>query len=165
MARTKKVEFTDRVGYVRIYQPNHHRANKHGYVLEHIYVAEKKINRELSSQEIVHHINKIKDDNSPGNLIVMLKGEHISLHTKGLKPWNCDLRVIVCKQCGKEFKRPPSEEKQAKYCSNQCRFESQRGKFFLSPWKGKRQPKWLVTQRTEAIKETWRRKREQALQN
>ena len=43
-------------------------------------VAEKKIGREIRPDEVVHHINGIKTDNSPENLQVMTRSEHVALH-------------------------------------------------------------------------------------
>ncbi len=55
-------------GYVALYLPEHPRAKSNGYVLEHIIVIEKKLNRVLIKGENVHHINGVKDDNRPENL-------------------------------------------------------------------------------------------------
>jgi hypothetical protein len=48
--------------------------------LEHRVVIENIIGRELKPDEIVHHINKKKRDNSPENLVVLTRSEHSSLH-------------------------------------------------------------------------------------
>jgi len=69
-------------GYSYIWKPNHHRALKLGYVNQAILVAEKMIGRLLKDNEIVHHINGIKDDNRPENLQVMTVKEHKRLHLK-----------------------------------------------------------------------------------
>lgn len=67
-------------GYILLKNPNHPRANNHGYVLEHILVMEKKLGRYISNDEAVHHLNGIKTDNRPENLEVILYGEHSQFH-------------------------------------------------------------------------------------
>jgi len=66
-------------GYIEIYQPDHHRANKRGYVYEHVMVWEKHNGRKLRKGEIVHHLNGIKTDNKPLNLLAMMKSTHDKL--------------------------------------------------------------------------------------
>ena len=70
----------DSHGYVMIKTFGHHRADGRNYVKRSVLVAEKKIGRKLTKEEIVHHINRIKDDDRPENLQVMTKREHIILH-------------------------------------------------------------------------------------
>ena len=71
----------DEFGYVMVQCKEHPRASKcGGYVPEHILVAEKKIGRYLTENEVVHHINGRKWDNKPENLAVMTKSEHSKLH-------------------------------------------------------------------------------------
>jgi hypothetical protein len=63
-------------GYVEIKTPN-------GWMLEHIYVAEQSLGRKINRRkEMVHHVNHIKNDNRPENLLVLSRGEHIWLHRK-----------------------------------------------------------------------------------
>lgn len=73
------------LGYALLLIPNHHRADKSGYVFEHIAVAEEKIKRMLLADEEVHHINGIKNDNRPENLLVMKKKDHRSLHARRIR--------------------------------------------------------------------------------
>lgn len=47
---------------------------------EHRVVAERMLGRPLAHDEIVHHIDGDKHNNSPNNLIVMTQAEHIRLH-------------------------------------------------------------------------------------
>ena len=47
---------------------------------EHRIVAEKKLGRYLRSDEVVHHIDGNKTNNSPDNLIVLSNEDHATLH-------------------------------------------------------------------------------------
>lgn len=67
-------------GYIAVYCPDHHMATKDGYVMEHILVMEKAIGRVITRDEVVHHKNKIKDDNRLENLELMTFKEHARLH-------------------------------------------------------------------------------------
>lgn len=67
-------------GYVLIWNPEHHRAFNDGYVPEHVLVAEQMLGRRLTKDEVVHHRNRVKDDNRPENLIVYAsQSEHMKL--------------------------------------------------------------------------------------
>lgn len=56
-------------GYIYIYNPNHPFCTKQGYVHEHRLIVEQQIGRYLLPEEQSHHLNKIKDDNRPENLM------------------------------------------------------------------------------------------------
>jgi len=64
--------------YYRIRMPNHPRANN-GYVQEHVLIWERTHNRLLPQGWIVHHINGIKTDNRPRNLLALLRKDHHGL--------------------------------------------------------------------------------------
>jgi hypothetical protein len=66
--------------YRMIFSPNHPNRTKEGYVMEHRLVMEKQLGRYLTKDEVVHHKNGIKSNNSPENLELFKKGAHISMH-------------------------------------------------------------------------------------
>jgi len=64
-------------GHIFIKDLNHPFRNCLNYVYEHRLIVEKMIGRYLHRWEVVHHINKIKDDNNPENLMGFAKsGTH-----------------------------------------------------------------------------------------
>ncbi len=68
-------------GYVLIHAPGHPRATPNGYVFEHILVLEKILGRPILVTECPHHINGVKTDNSPGNLMLFAtKGMNTAYH-------------------------------------------------------------------------------------
>ena len=68
-------------GYIMLRQPYHPRANKYGYVFEHILVMEKVLGRFLIDNEVIHHINGIKEDNKIENLHLFNNhSEHMKFH-------------------------------------------------------------------------------------
>lgn len=71
---SKKGSFIDRRGYVLCYIGNGH------YVREHRLVVEEMIDRALLPGEVVHHLNMIKHDNSPKNLLLSDSSEHKKIH-------------------------------------------------------------------------------------
>ena len=74
-----------KIGYVMINVKGHPRAYRNE-VYEHIIIAEKKLGRYLEPNERVHHINGIKDDNRPENIMVFQNHkEHLQHHLKGRK--------------------------------------------------------------------------------
>ena len=69
-------------GYVYIYNPDHPHSTAEGYVMKHILVMERHIGRLLDKNEVVHHINHIRDDNRIENLKLMDSKDHMSMHMK-----------------------------------------------------------------------------------
>lgn len=65
-----KGRFKDSRGYILLNLPTHPFAHKkNNTVPEHRLVVEKQIGRYLIPTEFTHHINEIKDDNRPNNLM------------------------------------------------------------------------------------------------
>lgn len=65
--------YVNREGYREI------RKNKNS-ILEHRYIMEKYINRKLTEEEVIHHINGNKQDNRIDNLIIVTRSEHMLIH-------------------------------------------------------------------------------------
>lgn len=67
-------------GYWYVLNRDHPRAMKNGYVKRADLVLEKKLGRPLLPSELAHHINEIKDDDSPENLELHTHDSHRELH-------------------------------------------------------------------------------------
>lgn len=67
-------------GYRLISSPLHPRRNKQGYVPEHRLVMESMAGRFLEKDEIVHHLDHNKQNNTPENLVITTRAEHKKLH-------------------------------------------------------------------------------------
>lgn len=87
MAQSKRINGSGHTkkrkdGYIAVYYPMHPKSNKDGYIMQHHLVMEKHIGRYIKDDEVVHHINGIKDDNRIENLKLMTFREHAGLHMK-----------------------------------------------------------------------------------
>jgi len=85
---------------------DHHLANGSGCAHEHRVVMERVLGRQLSSDEIVHHINGDRADNRPCNLVLCTRQEHVYLHhpdTEKQKPGEENIRVKCACGCGQSI--------------------------------------------------------------
>lgn len=70
-------------GYIMIKKPDHPFRDNKGYIHEHRLIMEKHLGRYLTKDEVVHHINEVKDDNRIENLQLFPNNtEHIKYHHK-----------------------------------------------------------------------------------
>jgi len=56
------------------------------YIREHVYIIEKSIGRKLEYNEVVHHVDSDRLNNSIDNLQLMTRSEHCRLHASGTYP-------------------------------------------------------------------------------
>lgn len=119
-------------GYWAIYVPDHPGSytsdNWDGYIYEHRYIMEKSLDRLLTKDEVVHHLDCDKLNNKIENLIVLAnRGSHLRLHhwidagaplhedyiKKNVRNWGMD--KPLCKNC-----QTPCDEHDYQYCSPEC---------------------------------------------
>lgn len=109
--------------YLYAVVPEHPKAIKYGYVLEHRVVMENHLERLLNADEIVHHRNGNRRDNRLENLEVTTNSEHVRHH--GLAKGR--MRVVLkCPACGSLFEQWKNQVhigkgRTYKTCSNRCR--------------------------------------------
>lgn len=72
-------------GYWMIHLPSHKYCNNKGYVFYHRIILEYKIGRLMKPEEQTHHINGIKTDNAPDNLLCLTAKEHGKYHSNNIK--------------------------------------------------------------------------------
>ncbi len=68
------------MGYIVAKAPTHPRANIGGYVFEHILIWEQVHNKSVPEGCHIHHINGIKTDNRPSNLVCLSSSRHATEH-------------------------------------------------------------------------------------
>lgn len=100
--------------------------NGYGFVLEHRVVMEAYIGRKLTTDEHVHHINRIKIDNRIENLMLVTnRKEHQLLH--GREDYHVFHKTIPCTTCGEPLLRTLCDLKRGHghaFCSKECFLKS-----------------------------------------
>ena len=109
-----------KLGYILEYYPGHPNAKPDGYVYQHRLVMERHIGRYLNSNEIVHHKNGNKQDNTIENLELTTQAIHAKEHS--YKRYKTQIIQIQCKTCGDKFNVSSNILKRRKrfYCSDKC---------------------------------------------
>lgn len=87
-------------GYVLLWEPSNPMSNKNGYVYEHRKVMSVALKRILLSDEIIHHLNEIKDDNRIENLMLLSRKNHGTYHESRpeKKQWQQDMMRKIRKE-------------------------------------------------------------------
>lgn len=77
----------DKHGYMLVFCPNHPNCNRHGYVREHRLVMEQRLDRYLGPKEVVHHIDRNRQNNDIENLkLYGSNGDHLAEELEGRAP-------------------------------------------------------------------------------
>jgi hypothetical protein len=74
-------------GYVKVHVPGHPRADRDGFIWEHVVVMEQVLGRTLLPGENVHHVNGVKDDNRPENLELWVSHQPKGQRARDLLAW------------------------------------------------------------------------------
>lgn len=89
-------------------------AGKRYRIYQHRLVLQKKLGRELRSDEVAHHIDGCRSNNDPVNLAVMVGREHAREHllervaANGpmVNPYRAPTVTVECANCGIVFTKP-----------------------------------------------------------
>lgn len=99
----------DQHGYVLVYEPTHPNRSMKGWQYEHRLVAEAALGRLLTSAEAVHHVNGVKNDNDPTNLVVMDGTDHAALSVKDYRD-SINTRLARLAEYERRFGPLPKED-------------------------------------------------------
>lgn len=93
-SKRAKSPYVDSDGYVRVHVPDHPRAYKSGWYLEHRVVMESKLGRLLVDGENVHHINGNRQDNRPENLELWVSSQPAGQRVDDLLAWASEIQAL-----------------------------------------------------------------------
>lgn len=104
--------YVDTHGYVQVLRPAHPRADRKGYVREHLLVAEQALGRAIAEEHPVHHVNEDRADNVGRNLVLCeSQGYHNLIHQRSRALRECGhadwLRCTICHRHGPPADFPP----------------------------------------------------------
>lgn len=111
----KNGEYINEDGYKMILDTRHPNAYGSRYVLEHRLIMEKAVGRYLTKDEVIHHINKNRQDNRIENLEIVDRSKHNVIHFTVYKKdricYNCNSKTYI-DRLGEErwFKNPENKE-------------------------------------------------------
>ena len=88
-------------GYILVMAKGHPRANRDGYVGEHVLVAERALGRYITSEHPVHHVDGQPANNKSRNLVVCQdQGYHKLLHQRATALAACgNASALKCDIC------------------------------------------------------------------
>ena len=119
--------------YKEVYAPNHPNKQSNGCVLEHRLIAERMLGRYLTGDEVVHHKDEDRRNNSPNNLEVFkTQSDHQRYHVTGVKELTEDgtyispKRVVItlCPTCNSRFENYGDNKRV--FCSVGCSRQARR---------------------------------------
>lgn len=146
-------------GYLYITVTGHPYGSSDSYIFEHRIVAESRLRERspghpfliehkgveyLRTGIVVHHIDEVKLNNDPDNLLICTAAAHRAIHNgdapmkghvwpeiEGLVPEAPYKRKVFCARCGEPFmaKRSDIDRGQAKYCTRDCYDKRERKSF------------------------------------
>ena len=113
-------------GFKQVYKPEHHHANKYGFVAEQIVASEEKLGRPLKNMEVICHIDNDRNNNDLDNLIIFRTKQDYDRYRFGGKPVQNEdgsystpkeVKKRICEFCGKIYTPRSSTQK---FCTKSC---------------------------------------------
>jgi hypothetical protein len=112
-------------GKILVYFPDHPRANRYGFVLEHILVAERALGKPLPLGAVIHHVDEKTDNNQNNNLVICQNDAyHKILHLRKNSLLACGhLNWRKCPFCKKHDDSKNMKKNGRAYYHNSCKYK------------------------------------------